>query len=102
LEPFRDAWDRLAGDITFRSWTWLSTWWRHYGADDSRQKLFVVTAQSGDGALLAALPCYLTSSVIQGHTLRLLGDGEVCSDHLGLLASSTFPPLTPMTRRRPA
>ncbi len=87
LEPFREAWDRLAGDCAFRRWTWLSTWWRHYGGDDARtsRRLYVVTAFGDAGELVAVLPCHLTRQLIQGSTLRLLGDGEICSDHLGLL-----------------
>jgi CelD/BcsL family acetyltransferase involved in cellulose biosynthesis len=86
LTPSREAWDRLADDCAFRRYSWLSTWWRHYGADEERQQLFSIAAYDNGGELLAALPCYLTRGVIQGRALRLLGDGEVCSDHLGLLA----------------
>jgi CelD/BcsL family acetyltransferase involved in cellulose biosynthesis len=89
LEPLRDAWDRLAGDCTFRTWTWLSTWWRHYGEAARRpRQLYVLTATGDDGLLAAVLPCYLTRHWIHGRTLRLLGDGEVSSDHAGLLANS--------------
>ena len=31
LTPYADDWDRLAAGVPFRSWTWLSHWWRHYG-----------------------------------------------------------------------
>jgi CelD/BcsL family acetyltransferase involved in cellulose biosynthesis len=86
LAPSREAWDRLAGDCAFRRYSWLSTWWRHYGADDDRRRLFVIAAYGDGGDLVAALPCYLTRGVIHGRALRLLGDGKVCSDHLGLLA----------------
>ena len=34
------------------------------------------------------LPCYANRSLARGRTLRLLGDGEVCSEHLGLLGAS--------------
>jgi hypothetical protein len=90
LEPFRGAWDDLAGGSVFRSWTWLSTWWRHYGESDPRRELraaLVFREQSAQPeALLAVLPCYVESSWTQGRVLRLVGDGEVCSDHGGLLA----------------
>lgn len=87
LEPHRDAWDRLAGDCAFRRWTWLSTWWRHYGADGNR-RMFVVAAYGDGGDLAAVLPCYLTRGVIQGRSVRLMGDGEVCSEHLGLMCDA--------------
>jgi len=89
LEPFRDAWDALAGGCVFRSWTWLSTWWRHYGQGDPRRELRVwlaFRARRGEPeSLVAVLPCYIEASWTRGRVLRLLGDGEVCSDHLGLL-----------------
>ena len=34
LAPYADDWERLAVSVPFQSWTWLSHWWRHYGADD--------------------------------------------------------------------
>ncbi len=37
----------------------------------------------------AVLPCYLENTLVRGRVLRLMGDGEACSDHLGLLASPT-------------
>jgi CelD/BcsL family acetyltransferase involved in cellulose biosynthesis len=100
----------LAGDCVFRTWTWLSTWWRHYGSDGDaategerrrRRQLFLLLAidepdaatgvreTKSPTALIAVLPCYLTHSLVRGRVLRLLGDGQVCSDHLGMLASPT-------------
>jgi CelD/BcsL family acetyltransferase involved in cellulose biosynthesis len=99
----------------FRSWTWLSTWWRHYGPTDSQpmsasNQLFVLAVYEGDDSpncqtpaqsssctsttdrLIAILPCYLQRSLTRGRVLRLLGDGEVCSDHLDLLATATNAP----------
>ncbi len=101
LQPYRERWDELAGDCVFRSWAWLSTWWEHYG--DGKQ-LFVLLVFADDKApdcqttascaepqveaknLLAILPCYVESHFVRGQVLRLLGDGEICSDHLDLLA----------------
>lgn len=42
--------------------------------------------------LVAILPCYLDRSLTRGKVLRLLGDGEVCSDHLDLLVTATNGP----------
>jgi hypothetical protein len=36
LAPYAHDWDRLSGGVPFRSWTWLSAWWRHYGQAQSR------------------------------------------------------------------
>lgn len=38
--------------------------------------------------LVAVLPCYLEHTLVRGGVLQLLGDGETCSDHLGLLAAT--------------
>ena len=103
LENFNQRWDDLAGTCVFRSWTWATTWWQHYGKSTSRQLCIFVVCEGEapancadeskfeiDPAKLAAiLPCYLEKSVASGAVLRLLGDGEVCSDHLDLLVTST-------------
>ena len=93
LRPYREAWDGLASGVVFRSWTWLAAWWRHYGEGRHERSLevFVVfrdAASDGDG-VLAILPAYSEATWTQGRVLRLLGDGEVCSDHLGLLTRAT-------------
>jgi CelD/BcsL family acetyltransferase involved in cellulose biosynthesis len=99
LAPYRDEWDRLAGDCTFRTWTWLSTWWRHYGGDGTsataaerrqNRQLWVLLAFDCHEDLVGVLPCYLVRSLTQGAVLRPLGDGEVCSDHLGLLVDDQY------------
>jgi CelD/BcsL family acetyltransferase involved in cellulose biosynthesis len=91
LEPYRAAWDALADGCVFRSWSWLSTWWRHYGERGGRRELRVYlafnAASDEPASLTGVLPCYVEASWSQGRVLRLLGDGEVCSDHLGLLAA---------------
>ena len=38
-----------------------------------------------DPVLVAIAPCYLERTFTRGRVLRLLGDGEVCSDHLSFL-----------------
>ena len=115
LEPLSSRWNELAGGCVFRSWTWLSTWWRHYGptgenAASTGTKLNVLavfesekstscqaTEQPSDCSpttdrLVAILPCYLDCTLARGKVLRFLGDGEVCSDHLDLLVTATNAP----------
>ena len=102
LQPYRERWDELASDCVFRSWAWLTTWWKHYG--EGRQ-LFVLLVFSGYTSrdcqtttncaepqfaaenLLAILPCYIEANFARGQVLRLIGDGEICSDHLDVLAN---------------
>ncbi|NOY29030.1 MAG: GNAT family N-acetyltransferase [Planctomycetes bacterium] len=101
LLPYHEQWDRLADGCIFRSWAWLSTWWKHYQSlrpAQSLNVLLVFNPEQGDTEqgdpehgksdpehLVAVLPCYLDTSLTRGKVLRLLGDGEVCSDHLSLL-----------------
>lgn len=46
-------------------------------------RVLVVCDQSQQ--LVAILPCHVRQSLALGRVWRLLGDGEICSDHLGLL-----------------
>jgi CelD/BcsL family acetyltransferase involved in cellulose biosynthesis len=98
LAPYQQRWDELAGDCPFRSWTWLSSWWKHYGADHKLQVLLVTDEPLPCGTdkscqvrppapekVIAIFPAYITTSHTRGRTLRLLGDGEACSEHLDLL-----------------
>ncbi|MCA9231093.1 MAG: GNAT family N-acetyltransferase [Planctomycetales bacterium] len=97
LSSYSQRWDQLAGDCVFRKWVWLSTWWKHYQSLRTNQSLSVFLVVEEDCSepstspntqqLIAVLPCYLDASITRGKVLRLLGDGEVCSDHLGLLVS---------------
>ncbi len=102
LEPYRQRWDALAADCVFRTSAWLTTWWKHYGtnhqlyvllvfADEATpncrsQKTCTESTSDNPDQLVAILPCYLEKTFARGRVLRLLGDGEVCSDHLDLLA----------------
>lgn len=92
LGRYGAAWETLAGGNVFRSWTWLSAWWRHFGEGRSRRELraFLAFDEVGEepGSLVAVLPAYVETSWSQGRVLRLVGDGEVCSDHLGLLTAA--------------
>ena len=91
LRPYADAWDRLAAEAPFRSWTWLSHWWRCYGLAASKKQtselaVFAVFDQSD--TLVAFAPWYLNRSAAAGRVLRMLGTGEACSDYLSLLCQS--------------
>lgn len=93
LTPYADDWDRLAAGVPFRGWTWLSHWWRHYappsGSDATGERLAVLCAFDDAGSLLGIAPWHLQGSALHGRTLRQLGNGEVCSDHLGVLCHPT-------------
>jgi hypothetical protein len=130
LQPLKERWSELAGDCPFRGWSWLSTWWKHYGClrDDTpddgaaslHHELYVLLVfddtphrqEKGLGAssrhvdlvkektlgptLVAIAPCYLEQTFARGRVLRLLGDGEICSDHLSFLVDSQLLNRTPI------
>jgi CelD/BcsL family acetyltransferase involved in cellulose biosynthesis len=88
MAAYADDWDRLAGGMPFRGWTWLSHWWRHYGpaneAEAARTRLATLCVFDGD-ALVGVAPWYVERSAMHGRVLRPLGSGEVCSEYLGIL-----------------
>jgi hypothetical protein len=91
LDPFAEAWDRLAGGMPFRSWTWLSTWWRHYGDDrGDRRQLCVLCVTDHQDRLVGVAPWYICHSGAWGGVLRFLGTGEVCSEYLSVLCLPGF------------
>jgi hypothetical protein len=89
LAPYADDWDRLSAGVPFRSWTWLSAWWRHYGAQrtgqPARAGLFVPCVFDDTNSLVGLAPWYLQARGPQGRVVRPLGSGEVCSDYLSVL-----------------
>ena len=90
LAPLEADWDRLAGEIPFRSWGWLSTWWRHYGQCHLDRKparrLFTLGVFDRTDRLVGVAPWYLERSRSRGRVVRFLGSGEVCSDYMSLLS----------------
>ena len=88
IVPHAESWDRLARDVPFRSWTWLSSWWRHYGPqspEDRTTRLMVLGVLDTSGRLAGIAPWYLERSAAKGWVLRWLGSGEVCSDYASIL-----------------
>jgi len=89
LVPYAADWDRLAAGHPFRSWAWVSTWWRHYGigsSGGSTRCLCVLVLLDRSGRPAGIGPWYLDWSPIWGRVLRFLGSGEVCGEYLGVLA----------------
>jgi predicted N-acyltransferase len=88
LEPLAADWDRLARQVPFRSWPWLSCWWRHYGeplADKGRRVLLYVLVVYDRGQPVGIAPWYRENCPCQGRVLRFLGLGEICSEYLSVL-----------------
>jgi CelD/BcsL family acetyltransferase involved in cellulose biosynthesis len=78
-------WRILANGIPMRQPEWLMSWWEFYRSNDS--ELYLLTVRSRD-RLVGLAPCYRNRSERQ---VRLLGDGEVCTDHNGILVSAEDP-----------
>lgn len=100
LRPYADDWDRLAGNMPFRSWAWLTTWWRHYGPTTGREasptdggkagktgamRLFVPSVFDEADRLIGVAPWYIERLGPCGSVVRPLGSGEVCSENLGIM-----------------
>ncbi|MDZ7619271.1 MAG: hypothetical protein U1E05_19910, partial [Patescibacteria group bacterium] len=90
LQSYAEVWNRMAAGLPFRSWEWLSTWWRHYGPSAGRghraRELHVVCVFDEGESPVGFAPFYAEETATAGRVLRLLGDGEVCSEYLGVLA----------------
>jgi CelD/BcsL family acetyltransferase involved in cellulose biosynthesis len=88
LPALAEAWDALQDErhpgAVFRSSAWLVPWWRHFG-DGSSLRLYVVSRGS---ELIGVLPAYRRRTALGSWQLRLLGDGVVTSDYLGVVARS--------------
>ena len=82
IESLAADWNRLSEGIPFRRWEWLGTWWRHYGHD---KQPFVLVVRDGSRCVGVA-PFFIEPAHSLGHIIRIWGSGEVCSDHLSILA----------------
>jgi CelD/BcsL family acetyltransferase involved in cellulose biosynthesis len=90
LSAYAESWDRLARGVPFRSWAWMSHWWRHYASRDDargRMRLFALCVFDRGDELAGVAPWYLETSAAQGRVLRFLGSGEVCPDYLSVLCA---------------
>ncbi|MEM8864096.1 MAG: GNAT family N-acetyltransferase [Planctomycetota bacterium] len=83
LETVAEEWRRLADDHPLRGYDWHAGWWSHYGGSG---QLFVLGVTDDDGRLIGLAPWRIEQSMRRGSAIRWLGDGEVCTDHLTLLA----------------
>jgi CelD/BcsL family acetyltransferase involved in cellulose biosynthesis len=90
MAPYARDWDRLSQDVPFRSWSWMSSWWRHYGDqtvwENRAGGLYVLGVFDGAGRLIGIAPWYLDAGTWRGRVLRFLGSGEVCPEYLTVLA----------------
>lgn len=78
------AWRELAEGRPFLSPEWLTTWWQEIGCVAGRRLAILVVSDERDEPVALA-PWYLEQSRWHGATLRFLGSGVVCSEHLSVL-----------------
>jgi len=94
LNSIRPQWNALAGDVPFRTWEWLESWWRSYGDDAAApgrgRELYVLVVSDGPGTVVGLAPWFLERSASQGRVIRFLGSGEVCSDYLTVLCQAEW------------
>jgi len=101
LATLAKTWNGLSGGVPFRSFAWLSTWWRCFGEVESGQdeSPSSTPAPRGPAAelavaavhdpstfeVIAIAPWYIEHSRTQGRVMRWLGSGVVCSDYVSVL-----------------
>src|SRR5438552_3272494 len=87
LPALAAEWDALAGErhpgAPFRSTAWLLPWWNSFSLG---KELRVFIARAG-GRAIGLLPAYRERRPLGVRQLRLMGDGIVGSDYLGVLAA---------------
>jgi CelD/BcsL family acetyltransferase involved in cellulose biosynthesis len=95
VAPWRGDFDRLAAHFAaleepgragaaFRSWAWLSAWWKRFSPGREAHVL-VATSSGNQGDMVGLLPLYAERSPLGGRRLALMGDGIVGSDYLGII-----------------
>ena len=84
LQQCSASWNCLTRGVPFRSWEWLSTWWKHYGGE---RELYVLAVHDDLGTLIGVLPLFRERTATRGRLLQLLGSDEVCTDYVTVLST---------------
>jgi CelD/BcsL family acetyltransferase involved in cellulose biosynthesis len=85
FQSLEATWTTLNRRGPMCSWQWLFPWWHNYSS--ASRELFLLIALSPEGEPVGIAPWFLTHECDGGRTIRLLGDGEVCSENVGILAA---------------
>ena len=80
--------DPLHPGAAFRSPAWLLAWWEAY--QDGRTPLVLAAREAGK--LVGLLPLYLERGPLGMRRVRLMGDTQVGSDYLGVIAHAADVP----------
>ena len=89
LAALAGAWDGLVDldhpAAAFRSWAWISAWWKSFSTD---REPFVLVARE-KGVPVGLLPMCSERAPLGGRRLVFLGEGIVGSDYLGAVCRRT-------------
>lgn len=81
LAALQQPWQRLPLSAPFRGWEWLAPFWQHYGSQRGAELYTLACFE--EESLVAVAPFYRQRTPL-GRVVRALGDGEICSDYLGI------------------
>ena len=80
-----EHWDALTRGVPFRHSVWLSAWWSVFG---ERLEPYVLVARDSQNEVRGILPLYRDRAGPRCRRLRMMGDGNTCSDFVSVLARS--------------
>lgn len=90
LERLGPQWDRLVSEAAprgvFLGWPWVSAWLATMGSDADLE--IVVSTDPGDGTLHGIAPFFVATDgrgLLRRRSLKLIGAGPACPDHLDLV-----------------
>ncbi|HEX4142909.1 MAG TPA: GNAT family N-acetyltransferase [Pirellulales bacterium] len=83
LEQLADAWNALAPENPFLTYSWAVAWWHHYQQQSG--ELFTLTVRDSAGRLIGVAPWHRQISAAKGRVVHFVGSGEVCADYLSLV-----------------
>jgi len=90
LDSLREEWERLqddsATDSFFASWTWCSTWLRHFGTDE---QLALIVERDDGGTLIGLAPLSITRGRAALVQLGFIGAAAPV-EHFDLIAKRGF------------
>jgi len=85
LDALKATWEALVDPVhpgaAFRSWAWISAWWKSFSTG---REPFVLVAREA-GVAVGILPLCAERSPLGGRRLLFMGEGIVGSDYLGLV-----------------
>jgi CelD/BcsL family acetyltransferase involved in cellulose biosynthesis len=84
LFTFRKSWSELAAGVPMQTPEWLLTWLKYYTTPDD--ELCVLLFHETEGSLVGMAPLYIQKAWGKA-TIRLLGSGDVCTNHTTWLAA---------------